>query len=147
MDAWMIWILLAVILAVGEVMSLSFFLAPFAAGALLGAIAELAGTGTAVALIAFLVSSGLLTGFVRPIARRHMHTPAQIRTGTAALVGQTAVVTERVDDGAGAVKLGGEIWTARPYVEGEVIEPGRRVDVVQIQGATALVSDDEPLGG
>ncbi|MDX6681532.1 MAG: hypothetical protein QOG94_1571 [Solirubrobacteraceae bacterium] len=143
----MIWILLAVILAVGEVMSLSFFLAPFAAGALLGAIAELAGTGTAVALIVFLVSSGLLTGFVRPIARRHMHTPAQIRTGTAALVGQTAVVTVRVDDGAGAVKLGGEIWTARPYVEGEVIEPGRRVDVVQIQGATALVSDDEPLGG
>ncbi|HEV7805665.1 MAG TPA: NfeD family protein [Solirubrobacteraceae bacterium] len=143
MDAWMIWILLAVILAVGEVISLSFFLAPFAVGALLGAVAELAGTGTAVALIVFLVSSGLLTGFVRPIARRHMHTPAQIRTGTAALVGQTAVVTERVDDRAGAVKLGGEVWTARPYVEGEVIEPGRRVDVVQIQGATALVSDGE----
>jgi membrane protein implicated in regulation of membrane protease activity len=143
MDAWMIWILLAVILAVGEVMSLSFFLAPFAAGALLGAIAELAGTGTAVALIVFLVSSGLLTGFVRPIARRHMHTPAQIRTGTAALVGQTAVVTERVGADTGAVKLGGEIWTARAYVEDEVIEVGRRVDVVQIQGATALVSDGE----
>ncbi len=139
----MIWILLAVILAVGEVMSLSFFLAPFAAGALLGAIAELAGAGTAIAMIVFLVSSGLFLGFVRPIARRHMHTPAQIRTGTAALVGQTAVVTQRVDDGAGAVKLEGELWTARPYVEGEVIEVGHRVHVVQISGATALVSDNE----
>jgi membrane protein implicated in regulation of membrane protease activity len=143
MDAWMVWILLAVILAVGEVVSLSFFLAPFAAGALLGAVAELAGVGTAVALIVFLVSSGLFLGFVRPIARRHMHTPAQIRTGTAALVGRTAVVTERVGDGAGAVKLEGEVWTARPYVEGEVIDVGRRVHVVQITGATALVSDVE----
>jgi membrane protein implicated in regulation of membrane protease activity len=143
MDAWMLWILLAVILAVGEVMSLSFFLAPFAAGALLGAVADLAGAGSAVALIVFLASSGLFLGFVRPIARRHLHTPAQIRTGTAALVGQTAVVTERVDDDAGSVKLGGEVWTARPYAEGEVIEPGRRVHVVQIQGATALVSDDD----
>ena len=137
----MIWILLAVILAVGEVMSLSFFLAPFAAGALLGAVAELAGAGSIVAVIVFLISSGLFLGFVRPIARRHMHTPAQIRTGTAALVGQTALVTERVDADAGAVKLAGEVWTARPYVDGEVIDAGRRVHVAKIQGATALVSD------
>jgi membrane protein implicated in regulation of membrane protease activity len=141
MDAWMIWILLAVILAVGEVMSLSFFLAPFAAGALLGAMADLAGASTVVAVLVFLVSSGLFLGFVRPIARRHMHTPAQIRTGTAALVGQTALVTERVDADAGAIKLSGEVWTARPYVDGEVIDAGRRVQVVQIQGATALVSE------
>jgi membrane protein implicated in regulation of membrane protease activity len=143
MDAWMIWVLLAVILAVGEVMSLSFFLAPFAVGALLGALAELAGAGSIVALVVFLAGSGLLLGFVRPIARRHLHTPAQIRTGTAALVGQTAVVTQRVDADAGAVKLEGEVWTARPYEEGEVIEAGRRVHVVQIRGATALVSDVE----
>ena len=139
----MIWILLAVILAVGEVMTLSFFLAPFAAGALLGAAAELAGAGSIVALIVFLVSSGLFLGFVRPIARRHLHTPAQIRTGTAALVGKTAVVTERIGDGLGAVKLDGELWTARPYVEGDVIEAGRQVHVVEIQGATALVADNE----
>ena len=139
----MIWILLAVILAVGEVMTLSFFLAPFAAGALLGAAAELAGAGSIVALIVFLVSSGLFLGFVRPIARRHLHTPAQIRTGTAALVGKTAVATERIGAGFGAVKLDGEHWTARPYVEGDVIEVGRQVHVVEIKGATALVADNE----
>jgi membrane protein implicated in regulation of membrane protease activity len=141
MDAWMIWIVLALILGAGEVMSLSFFLAPFAVGALFGALAELAGLGSAVALIAFLVSSALLFGFVRPIARRHMRTPPQIRTGTAALVGRTAVVTERVDLDAGTIKLEGEIWTARPYEEGAVLEAGRRVHVVEIRGATALVSD------
>jgi len=143
MDAWMVWIVLAVILAAGEVMTLSFFLAPFAVGALLGAVAELAGLGTIVALIVFLVSSGLLLGFARPIARRHTRTPPRIRTGTAALVGQTAVVTDRIEGSAGAVKLEGEIWTARPYEEGEVIEAGRRVHVVEIRGATALVSSTD----
>ncbi|MEA2155420.1 MAG: hypothetical protein QOE11_1560 [Solirubrobacteraceae bacterium] len=143
MDAWLFWILLAVILAAGEVLSLSLYLAPFAAGALLGALAQLAGAGAAVTMLVFLVSSGLLLGFVRPIARRHLRTPAQLRTGTAALVGKSAIVTQRVDNGAqtGAVKLDGEVWTARAYDDDEVIEAGRRVHVVQISGATALVSD------
>lgn len=137
----MIWVLLALLLAAGEVLTLSFFLAPFAVGALLGAGAELVGLGSAVALIVFIVSSGLLFGLVRPIARRHTRTPPRIRTGAAALVGKTAVVTERVQLDAGAVKLDGEVWTARPYDDEAVLEEGLRVHVVEIQGATALVSD------
>ncbi len=137
----MIWLLLALILAVGEVMSLSLFLAPFAVGALFGAAAELAGAGSALAIIVFLVSSGLLFGFVRPIARRHMRTPAQLRTGTAALVGKTALVTETVSADRGTVKLDGEVWTARPYDAHEVIESASRVHVVEIRGATALVTE------
>lgn len=137
----MVWILLALVLAAGEVITLSFFLAPFAVGALLAAGAELAGLGSVLALIVFLVSSGLTFGLVRPIAKRHIRTPPRIRTGTAALVGRTAVVTERVDGDAGCVKLEGEIWTARPYEEGAVLETGQRVHVVEIVGATALVSD------
>ncbi len=137
----MLWVLLAVILAVGEVMSLSLFLAPFALGALFGAAADLAGAGDAVAVIVFLVSSGLLFGFVRPIARRHMRTPAQLRTGTAALVGARAVVLERVDGDRGRVRIGGDVWSARSFNEDEVMEPGQRVEVLKIDGATALVSE------
>jgi membrane protein implicated in regulation of membrane protease activity len=143
MDPWMIWILIAVLFAAGEVASLSFFLAPFAVGALLGAVADLAGLSTVVAVLVFLVSSGLVLGFVRPIARRHMYMAPKIRTGTAALVGKTALVTQQVNDRAGSVKLDGEVWTARTYVEGDVIEAGRKVHVVEIKGATALVSDTE----
>jgi membrane protein implicated in regulation of membrane protease activity len=145
MDAWVLWILLAVILATGEVMSPSFFLAPFAIGALLGAVADAAGAGTVAAFVVFLVSSGLLLGFVRPIARRHLRTPTQLRTGTAALVGRTAIVTELIDNdaGSGTVKLDGEFWTARAYTEEEVIAAGRRVHVVEIKGATALVSETD----
>jgi membrane protein implicated in regulation of membrane protease activity len=143
MDAWMIWILIAVIFAAGEVASLSFFLAPFAVGALLGALADLAGLSAVFAILIFLISSGLLLGFVRPIARRHMYTAPGIRTGTAALVGKTALVTKQVDDGDGVIKLDGEMWTARTYVEGEVIAAGHKVHVVEIRGATALVSDTD----
>jgi membrane protein implicated in regulation of membrane protease activity len=143
MEAWMIWILLAVLFAAGEVMSMGFFLAPFAVGALVGALAELAGATAALSVIVFLVTSGLLFGFVRPIARRHLRTPAQLRTGTAALIGQSAMVTERVDNDAqtGSVKLEGELWTARSWDDDEVIEAGKRVHVVEIRGATALVSE------
>jgi membrane protein implicated in regulation of membrane protease activity len=143
MDAWVFWILLAVILAAGEMMSVSFFLAPFAVGALLGAIADIAGANAVVTFVVFLVSSGLLFGIVRPIARRHLRTPAQLRTGTAALIGRTAIVTQLIDNDAesGAVRLEGELWTARAYDDDEVIEAGRRVHVVEIKGATALVSE------
>jgi membrane protein implicated in regulation of membrane protease activity len=141
MDAWMFWVLLAVILAAGEVMSLSFFLAPFAIGALAGAAADMAGAGAVVAVVVFLVVSGLVFGLVRPIARRHLRTPAQLRTGTAALVGKTALATARIDANSGTVKLEGEIWTARPYGDDDVIESGSRVHVVEIRGATALVSE------
>ena len=139
----MFWVLLAVILAVGEVMSLSFFLAPFAVGALAGAAADLAGRRQPRSRSSSSSSApGSLFGFVRPIARRHMRTPAQLRTGTAALVGKTALVTEtRRPPTSGAVKLEGEVWTARPYDADEVIESGSRVHVVEIQGATALVSE------
>jgi membrane protein implicated in regulation of membrane protease activity len=37
------------------------------------------------------------------------------------------------------VKIGGENWSARSYMEGQVLEPGTRVEVARIEGATALV--------
>jgi membrane protein implicated in regulation of membrane protease activity len=78
---------------------------------------------------------------LRPIARRHLRTPPRIRTGTAALVGGPATVMERVDRDGGQVKIGGELWSARAYDEDESYEPGVRVQVIKIDGATALVAD------
>jgi membrane protein implicated in regulation of membrane protease activity len=144
MDAWVLWLIAAVVLAVAEVLNLSFFLFPFAIGAAAAAVAELAGAGTPIAVVVFAVFTALSFGIVRPIARRHLSTPPQIRTGTAALIGRQAVVLERIanDEGVGCVRLDGEVWTARSYDEDRVIEPGTRVHVMEIRGATALVADD-----
>ncbi len=99
------------------------------------------GAGLAVQIAVFTVASLASLLFLRPIARRHLRTPAQLRTGTAALVGASALVTDRVDCHGGQVKLSGELWTARSFDEDEVIETGQRVRVMQIEGATALVSN------
>ena len=141
MPAWVLWMIAAGALAVGEIFSLSFFLGPIAVAAVLAALAALAGAGTAVQLVVFIAASAASLLVLRPVARRHLRQPAQIRTGTAALVGERAVVIDRVDGDGGTVKLKGEVWTARAYDEDEVIEPGTRVHVMEIRGATALVSD------
>lgn len=140
MDDWVAWLILAVLLGVGEVLTTSFYLGPFAIGAAVATVIAALGGGLVLSGIAFLVVSALALTTLRPIARRHLRTPSALRTGTAALVGRTATVVERVSDGAGTVKLEGEVWTARPYDEDEVIEPGTRVHVIEIRGATALVS-------
>ena len=141
MEDWVIWMIAAGALAVGEILSLSFFLGPIAIAAVVAAVAALIGAGIAVQLIVFIIASAASLVVLRPIARRHLHTPAQLRTGTAALVGERAVVLERVDGDGGQVKLAGEVWSARAYDEDDVIEPGARVQVMQIRGATALVSE------
>ena len=141
MEAWVIWLIVAVAFGVGEIATLGFFLAPFAGGALLAAVASGAGAPTAVSWAVFLVVSIVLLAALRPVALRHMRQAPRLRTGTAALVGQTATVVERVGSDEGCVRLDGEIWTARPYDEDEVFEPGKRVQVLEIRGATALVAE------
>jgi membrane protein implicated in regulation of membrane protease activity len=141
MDDWVLWLILAVVFAVGEIATLGFFLAPFAAGAAVAAIVSAAGAGLVVSLAVFLVIAGVLLAALRPLARSHRRMPPQIRTGTAALVGRDATVVERIADGVGCVRIDGEVWSARAYLEEEVYEPGTRVQVVEIRGATALVTE------
>ena len=141
METWVIWLIVAVAFGVGEIATLGFFLAPFAGGALVAAIVSGAGAGDAASLVAFLAVSLTLLAALRPVALRHMRQAPRLRTGTAALVGQTATVVERVGSDEGCVRLDGEIWTARPYDEDQVFEAGQRVQVLEIRGATALVAE------
>jgi membrane protein implicated in regulation of membrane protease activity len=141
MDEWVLWIIAAGALAVGEMLTVSFFLGPIAVAAVTAAIVALAGGGVALQWLVFTVVSAGSLLVLRPIARRHLHMPAQLRTGTAALVGATAVVIDRVDRDGGTVRLAGEVWSARAYDEDHAFEPGARVEVLKIDGATALVHE------
>ena len=143
MDAWVIWLVVAVVLGVAEVLNLSFYLFPFAIGAAGAALVDIAGGGAAITWLTFAALTGVSFTVVRPIARRHLTPPPQIRTGTAALVGRTAIVVERIDNDAatGSVRLDGEVWSARAYDEDRIFDEGSRVQVLEIRGATALVHD------
>ncbi len=140
MDAWLLWLIAAVVFGVGEIATLSFFLAPFAGGALAAAAVSAIGAPAGVSWAVFLVASIVLLLALRPLARSHRRQAPSLRTGTAALVGKSAMVIEQVDGDGGCVRLEGEMWTARAFDEDEVIEPGTRVQVIEIRGATALVT-------
>lgn len=138
-SAWAVWAIAAAALAIGEVFTPGlFFLGPLAVAALAAALVG-AAAGSTGALFAFIVVSVLSIAVLRPLARRHIRMPVLSRTGTAALVGKKALVLEQVDGSGGRVKIGGEEWSARPFLDGEALRAGEQVEVAQIEGATALV--------
>jgi membrane protein implicated in regulation of membrane protease activity len=138
--AWLIWAIVAIAFSVGEIVTPGLFiLGPVAVAAVLAGILALAGVGAALQLVVFIAGSLASLLFLRPIARRHLHMPAALRTGTAALEGTKAVVLQRVDTHGGRVRIGGEEWSARAFMDDGVYEAGEHVEVVKIEGATALV--------
>jgi len=140
MPGWVIWAIVAVALAVGEILTPGLFiLGPVALAAVAALLVAAFGLGAVAQLIVFIAGALASLAFLRPLARQHLHMPSAIRTGSAALVGTKATVLQRVDDSGGLVRIGGEEWTARPFMDGEVYEPGAKVEVAEIKGATALV--------
>jgi membrane protein implicated in regulation of membrane protease activity len=140
MPAWLVWLIAAAVLLGGEVATMGIFLGPLALAAAAAAVFAGAGAGTVVQFIVFVVGSVAALGLLRPAVLRRLHRGPVLRTGAAALVGEPALALDRVDCDGGRVKIGGEEWSARSYSEEEVIEPGTRVVVVEIKGATALVT-------
>jgi membrane protein implicated in regulation of membrane protease activity len=140
MPDWVIWAIAAVALGIGEIFTPGlFFLGPIAAAAVAAAFTALVGLGLIVQVIVFVVAAIASLALLRPIARAHLRMPASTRTGTAALVGRKALVTERVDLHGGRVRIGGEEWSARSFFDEQVLDPGTSVEVAKIEGATALV--------
>jgi membrane protein implicated in regulation of membrane protease activity len=143
MESWIVWLVLAAVLGVAEIMTTTLAFGLIAVGAVVAGVVGVAGGGLPFQLIAFGVASAAGLGVVRPIAVRHIKQPPLLRTGTSALVGRSAKVVEEVTDDGGKVRIGGELWSARPYDESLVIPMGSTVDVFAIEGATALVHPRE----
>lgn len=139
------WLVAAVVLGVVEVLTLTLAFGLLAGAALVAALAAGLGAPVVVQFLAFAVAGGVGLVAVRPIAKRHLALPPMSRDGSDALIGRSAVVTREVSATGGLVHLSGEDWSARAYDEDLVIPAGVRVDVYEIDGATALVHPCEPL--
>jgi membrane protein implicated in regulation of membrane protease activity len=139
MDTWIIWVIIAAVLGTIELVTTTLAFGLVALAAIVAAVAGAAGGGAAIQFGAFVVASAVGLGIARPFALRHVRQPPMLRTGTAALVGRAATVLEEVTGHGGRVRIGGEVWSARAYDETQVIPAGSTVDVLQIEGATALV--------
>jgi membrane protein implicated in regulation of membrane protease activity len=136
---WIIWLIIAAVLGAVEIVTVTLAFGLVAVGALAAAVAGAAGAPLGAQFGAFAVVSAVGLGVARPLAMRHVRQPPLLRSGTAALVGRSAMVTEEVSADGGRVRIGADVWTARPYDETLVIPAGTRVDVLHIEGATALV--------
>jgi membrane protein implicated in regulation of membrane protease activity len=138
MAAWVVWTIVAAVCAGVEAVTLTLILGFVAIAAAAALLVAVLGGPVIAQLIAFIVGSIALVGVVRPIAAAHLNRPA-LTTGIDALIGRRALVIERVDAHHGQVKIGGELWSARSYLDDEILEVGTSAEVVKIQGATALV--------
>lgn len=139
MGIWIVWLIIAAALGVAEIFTATLAFGLVAVGALVAAGTGAAGGNAVLQFVAFVVASAAGLGVARPLAMRHIKQPPLLRTGTAALVGRTALVLEDVTAHGGRVRIGGEEWSSRPYDETLVIPAGSTVDVMLIEGATALV--------
>jgi membrane protein implicated in regulation of membrane protease activity len=139
-DAWLWWLIAGVLLAVAELFTGSFVLLMLAVGAFVATATAVVGAPAAVQVVAFTAVSLLGVLAVRPAINRRFHRGADhAEMGLEAIEGAEGVVLEQVDAGRGLVKIGGEMWSARSYDAHQVIEPGERVRVIEVKGATALV--------
>jgi membrane protein implicated in regulation of membrane protease activity len=139
-DAWLWWLIGAAALGIALVVTAMPELGMLAVGAVAAAVVSGIFGGGAVAQVAvFAVVSTALIAVVRPIARRHRSQRPELASGVEALKGKQAVVLERVDGSGGRIKLAGEVWSARALDTGRSYEAGQEVDVVEIEGATAIV--------
>ncbi|MEW2167448.1 NfeD family protein [Streptomyces sp. NPDC007084] len=139
-DAWVWWLIGAVGLGIPLVVTAMPEFGMFAVGAVAAAVVAGLGGGIVAQVLVFVVVSVALIAVVRPIAARHNAQRPQLASGIDALKGKQAVVLERVDgSGDGRIKLAGEIWSARALDAGQTYEVGQQVDVVDIDGATAIV--------
>lgn len=136
----MVWAVLTGLFLIGEVATAGLLLVFFAGGAAAASVAAALGAGTVGSAAVFAVVTVALIGLVRPVATRHLYQPPLERSGTAALIGSEALVLEAVDARDGRVKIGGEIWSARAADPSAQFAPGQSVNVLQIDGATAVVA-------
>jgi membrane protein implicated in regulation of membrane protease activity len=139
MGTWIIWVIIAAVLGGLELLTTTLAFGLVALAALVAAGVGWVGGDAAIQFGAFVIASGAGLGVARPFALRHVRQPPMLRTGTAALVGRSAIVLEEVTGQAGRVRIGGDVWSARAYDETLVIPAGTTVDVMHIEGATALV--------
>ncbi|MFF7794477.1 NfeD family protein [Streptomyces sp. NPDC007991] len=139
MDPWLIWLIIAAVLAAAEIFTLTAALGMLSAAAFVTAGSAALGLPVPFQFLVFTVVATVTVLFVRPIALRHVFQPPTERFGVDALVGRAAYVVSEVTGLGGRVRIDGEEWTARAYDETLVIPAGKTVDVMEISGATAIV--------
>ncbi|MFI0137614.1 NfeD family protein [Streptomyces luteogriseus] len=142
---WFLWLLAAAALGAAEFFTLTLVFGLLAGAALVAAVVAGVGIGLSGQLLALVAAATAGLVLVRPVALRHMAQQPLFRDGSDALIGKRAEVMQEVTATRGLIKLSGEEWSARALDESHMIPVGALVDVMEIEGATAIVYPRELL--
>lgn len=140
MNTWLIiWLIVAAVMIVAEIVSLGLTSIWFAGGALVAAVIAQCGGHWALQLVCFAAVSVLLLVFTRPLLAKHMM-KENVKTNVESLIGEKAVVKERIDNlkSEGVVLVNGLEWTSRS-VDDSVIDAGTKVEIVEVKGVKLIV--------
>lgn len=138
----MVWLIILVLLVVIELLTMGLTTVWFAGGALAATLVSLLGLPLMIQIILFLVVSGLLLFFTRPIAVKYFNKD-RVRTNAESLVGRQAIVISEIDNlqGIGQVNVGGMEWSARTRDEDITLPVGAVVIVLAIDGVKLIVEE------
>ncbi len=135
-----VWLGLAIFLGIAEMVSLDLIFLMLAFGALAGLVAALADFPFPVQALVAAGASVATLALVRPSLIKKLHSGPDLTMGHDRMIGQRGLVVTRMSvDDVGQVRVAGELWSAAPYDESNIIEPGQAVEVFEIRGATAYV--------
>jgi membrane protein implicated in regulation of membrane protease activity len=135
-----VWLIVAVVFGVAEVFTGTLILIMLSAGAVGAAVSAGIGAPPWVQAFVFAIVSALALAGLRPTLQRHIHASGEnAPMGLDAIEGSPGLVLERIDMDHGLIKIDGELWSARPYDASQTFDPGERVRVIEVRGATALV--------
>lgn len=143
---WQIWLIMAGVCLIIEIMTVGFLIFWFAIGALLAMVTSFFTTNVMIQTSVFVIASTILIFATKPFVKKFANNKNAIQTNVYSTVGKIGIVTKDIDSlqSLGQVKVGGEIWSAIG-VDDMNIPQGTEVEIKEIKGVKAIVAPLQKL--
>jgi len=141
------WLVVAVVMLIGEMICPIFFMFWFAIGALVALIVSLITSNILVQAVVFLGVSVTLVAFTKPLTKKFFNSKAKDELNINGIIGKKALVTKTIDNlnGTGEIKVHGEIWSATSKDDAETIEEGNQVEILEVEGVKVIVKNIDDI--
>ena len=136
---WQIWIIIAGVCLIGEILTSGFLIFWLSIGALIAMVVSFFVDSIIVQTAVFVISSAILIFATKPFVKKFAKTK-DVKTNAFSIIGQNGIVTKDIDsiNSKGQVKIDGETWSAVGKNDMD-IPKGTEIEVVEIKGVKAIV--------
>lgn len=137
---WQIWIIIAGVCLIGEILTTGFLIFWLSIGALIAMVVSFFVDSILVQTAVFVISSAILIFATKPFVKKFAKTK-DIKTNAYSIIGKNAIVTKDIDsiNGKGQIKVDSETWSALGKDDMN-IEKGTEVEILKIDGVKAIVA-------